>query len=139
MFVDLKLKFISNDNVLSVKMVKSVLIVHQKLLLEISWFSLQPTSLAVTSVLVFHQRMLWRAWSPQSYNLCGFCLCLEHFTILWCHGRENAYGCGRMHAGSLSNTGVFRNHSEKLLFAVSFLFGTCFSFWYYNTGTADVL
>jgi hypothetical protein len=61
MFVDLKLKFISNDNVLSVKMVKSVLIVHQKLLLEISWFSLQPTSLAVTSVLVFHQRMLWRA------------------------------------------------------------------------------
>jgi hypothetical protein len=61
MFVDLKLKFISNDNVLSVKMVKSVLIVHRKLLLEISWFSLQPTSLAVTSVLVSHQRMLWRA------------------------------------------------------------------------------
>jgi hypothetical protein len=56
----LNLKFISNGNTLSVKMVKSVLIVHGKLLLEISWFSPQPASLAVTCILVSHQRMLWR-------------------------------------------------------------------------------
>jgi len=61
MLVDLNLKFISNDNVLGVKMVKSVLIVHGKLLLKISWFSLQPASLAVTCKLVSHQRMIWRA------------------------------------------------------------------------------
>lgn len=38
------------------------------------------------------------------------------------HGHGYSCCCGRMHVA------VFRNQSKKLLFALSFLFGICFSF-----------